>query len=107
VTKHCLRTEGKQFGHKSAALLCISGLVNIINLLKLSHVLLADQIEGQEKVLSNARKQFRMEDIDADDFKAVKSGCTGSLRILEAKVSDLPNKADNIKPIEACWILLY
>ncbi len=40
------------------------------------------------------------EDIDAEDFKAIKSECTETLRILEAKLADTPNKADSLKTIE-------
>ena len=62
--------------------------------------LLANQIEEQERILSNARKRFMMEDIDAADFKAIKSECTETLRMLEAKLAELPNKAESLKTIE-------
>jgi len=42
-----------------------------------------------------------MEDIDAEDFKAIKSECTESLRMLEVKLAEMPNKADGLKTIEA------
>ena len=61
---------------------------------------IAEHIEEQEKILSNARKRFMMEDIDAEDFKAIKSECSEALRILEAKLADMPNKADGMKTIE-------
>jgi site-specific DNA recombinase len=62
--------------------------------------LIAGQIDEQEKMLSNARRRFMMEDIDAEDFKAVKTECSEALRLLEAKLADLPNKADSLKTIE-------
>jgi site-specific DNA recombinase len=62
---------------------------------------IADQIEAQEKMLSNARKRFMTEEIDAEDFKAIKSDCTDELRKLEAKLGDMPNKADSLKSVEA------
>eukprot|EP01037_Dinobryon_pediforme_P007934 gene7934-8006_t len=49
--------------------------------------MIADQIDEQEKILSNARKRFMMEDIDAEDFKAIKSECSEALRMLEAKLT--------------------
>ncbi len=62
--------------------------------------LIAAQIEEQERILSNARKRFMMEDIDAGDFKAIKSECTEALRMLEVKLADMPNKADSLRTIE-------
>jgi site-specific DNA recombinase len=61
---------------------------------------IAEQIEQQEKLLSNARRRFMTEDIDAEDFKAIKSECNDELRKLEAKLSDMPNKAESLKTIE-------
>jgi site-specific DNA recombinase len=61
---------------------------------------LAEQIDEQERILSNARKRFMMEDIDAEDFKAIKSECSEALRMLEAKLADMPNKAEGLKTIE-------
>jgi DNA invertase Pin-like site-specific DNA recombinase len=61
---------------------------------------LAEQIERQEKVLSMARKRFMTEEIDATDFKAIKSECAEELKRLEAKLADLPGKADSLKTIE-------
>ena len=62
--------------------------------------LLADKIEEQEKMLSIARRRFMMEEIDLDDFKAIKSECTEALKRLEAKLGDMPNKAEGLKTIE-------
>ncbi len=61
---------------------------------------IADQIEQQEKILSNARKRFMTEEIDAEDFKAIKAECNEVLRILEAKLADMPNKAESLKTID-------
>jgi site-specific DNA recombinase len=61
----------------------------------------ADQIEAQERMLSNARKRVMTEEIDAADFKAIKTECTEELRKLEAKLGDMPNKADSLKTVEA------
>jgi len=61
---------------------------------------IAAQIEEQEKILSNARKRFMTEDIDAADFKAIKSDCTEALRMLEVKLTDMPNRADSLRTIE-------
>ena len=47
-----------------------------------------------------ARKRFMMEDIDAEDFKAIKSECTEALKMLEVKLADMPNKADSLRTIE-------
>ena len=38
--------------------------------------------------------------IDAEDFKAIKIRCNESLRMLEAELSDMRNKAENIKNVE-------
>jgi site-specific DNA recombinase len=51
-------------------------------------------------VPQEARKRFMTEEIDAGDFKAIKSECTEALRMLEAKLSDMPNKAESLKSIE-------
>lgn len=59
-----------------------------------------DKIEEQERVLSNARKRFMTDEIDAEDFKAVKLGCNEVLRVLEAKLTDMPNKIDSSKSVE-------
>jgi site-specific DNA recombinase len=61
---------------------------------------LAHQIETQEKILSAARKHFMLEEIDAEDFKAIKTECTEALRLLEGKLAEIPNKAENLKSIE-------
>jgi site-specific DNA recombinase len=61
---------------------------------------LAEQIEAQEKILSNARKRFMVEEIDAEDFRAIKTETTEALRLLESKLADLPNKAETLKSIE-------
>lgn len=61
---------------------------------------LAEQIEEQERMLSNARKRFMMEEIDAEDFKAIKAECSEALRVLEAKLADMPNKAGSLKTVE-------
>jgi site-specific DNA recombinase len=61
---------------------------------------LAQEIEQQEMMLSNARKRFMMEEIDAVDFKAIKSECSDALRLLEAKLADMPSKGDSLKTIE-------
>jgi site-specific DNA recombinase len=62
---------------------------------------IAGQVEAQEKILSNARKRFMMEEIDAEDFKAIKTECTEALRLLEAKLSDMPNRTESMKSIES------
>ena len=41
-----------------------------------------------------------MDDIDAADFKAIKMECTEALRMLEAKITKMPNKAKSLKTIE-------
>ncbi|WP_461450406.1 hypothetical protein [Mucilaginibacter sp.] len=43
---------------------------------------------------------FMMEEIDLEDFKAIKSECTEALKSLEAKLGDMPNKAEGLKTIE-------
>jgi len=62
---------------------------------------LAEKIESHERILSNARKRFMQEEIDADDFKAIKTECNEQLRILEAKMADLPNRVENIKTVSS------
>ena len=59
-----------------------------------------EQIDEQEKMLSNARKRFMMEEIDTGDFRAIKGECHETLKILEAKLADLPNKAVSLKTVE-------
>jgi|GEM_PF-2629974 len=61
---------------------------------------IATKIEEQEKVLSNARKRFMTEEIDVDDFKAIKVGCSKQLKRLDAKLSELPAKSDTLKSVE-------
>ena len=58
------------------------------------------EIERQETMLSNARKQIAAGEIDADDFKAIKADCNKALILLEDKLSSLPNKGDSLKTIE-------
>ena len=41
---------------------------------------LAAQIEEQERILSNARTRYMTDEIDGDDFKAVKMECNEALR---------------------------
>jgi site-specific DNA recombinase len=62
--------------------------------------LLAEQIEEQERMLSNARRNFMLEEIDGEDFKAIKAECNETLRLLEAKLADMPNKVEGLKTIE-------
>jgi site-specific DNA recombinase len=61
---------------------------------------IATKIEEQEKILSNARKRFMTEEIDAEDFKAIKIGCSEQLKRLDAKLSELPAKSDGLKTVE-------
>ncbi|MEB0263463.1 MULTISPECIES: recombinase family protein [unclassified Mucilaginibacter] len=63
-------------------------------------LVLAEQIDQQEKILSNARRRFMTEDIDAEDFKAIKGECTALLRVLEAKLADMPSNGDSLKTVE-------
>jgi len=58
------------------------------------------EIERQETMLSNARKQIAAGEIDADDFKVIKADCNKALMLLEDKLSNLPNKGDSLKTIE-------
>ena len=72
--------------------------------------MIALKIEEQEKILSNARKRFMTEDIDVEDFKAIKTECSDQLRRLDAQLSELPAKSDGIKTIEGlidCLISKY
>jgi hypothetical protein len=61
-----------------------------------------DQIDQQEKILSNAQRRFMMEDIDAEDFKAIKTACVATLNILGAKLSNKPSKGNCFK-----WLNLH
>jgi site-specific DNA recombinase len=61
---------------------------------------IADQIEIQERMLSNARKHFMMEEIDAKDFKAIKTDYANILRSLESKLAEMPNRAESLKTVE-------
>ena len=61
---------------------------------------IANSIEEQEKILSNARKKFMKEEIEPDDFRAVKTECQEELRKLESRLEDLPTKTDSLKTIE-------
>lgn len=61
---------------------------------------IATKIEEQEKILSNARKRFMTEEIDVEDFKAIKIGCSEQLKRLDAKLSELPAKSDGLKRVE-------
>lgn len=58
-------------------------------LCKLSN-LSTEQMDEQEKMLSNARKRFITEEIDAEDFRVIIGECNEALKILEAKLADLP-----------------
>ena len=44
------------------------------------------EIERQESLLSNARKQIAANDIGPDDFKAIKAHCSKALKLLEHKL---------------------
>lgn len=61
---------------------------------------IAEQIEEQEIMLSNARKRYMLDKIGEDDFKATKAECNEKLRVLEAKLADLPNKGESLRTIE-------
>jgi len=61
---------------------------------------LAGKIEEQERMLSNARKRYMTDEIDSEDFKAVKTECNEELRVLEAKLADMPGKSESLKNIE-------
>jgi site-specific DNA recombinase len=61
---------------------------------------IAQQIDHQEKILSNARKRFMTEEIDGEDFKAIKAECNEDLRKVEEKLANLPNKAESLKTVE-------
>jgi site-specific DNA recombinase len=51
-------------------------------------------------MLSNARKQIAANDIEPDDFKAIKADCNKALKLLEDKLENLPSKSDSLKTIE-------
>jgi site-specific DNA recombinase len=61
---------------------------------------IANLIEEQEVMLTNARKKYMKEEIEADDFKSVKSECQEELRKLEGRLEDLPTKSDSLRTIE-------
>lgn len=44
------------------------------------------EIECQETMLSNARKQIAANEIEADDFKAIKADCNKALKLLEDRL---------------------
>ncbi|WP_429378468.1 recombinase family protein [Mucilaginibacter sp. UYCu711] len=61
---------------------------------------ISTKIEEQELNLSKARKRLLKEEIDADDFKAIKAECNDELRMLESRLADLPAKSNELKSIE-------
>ncbi len=61
---------------------------------------LSNLIDEQELILSNARKRYMKEEIDTEDFKAIKAECNEALKTLEAKLADLPTKNNGLKTIE-------
>ncbi len=64
------------------------------------------EMERQEAMLSNARKQIASNDIEPDDFKAIKADCNKALMLLEDKLSALPSKGDSLKTIESLLDIL-
>lgn len=64
------------------------------------------EIERQEMMLSNARKQIAANEIEPDDFKAIKADCNKALMLLEDKLSGLPTKGDSLKTIESLLDIL-
>lgn len=61
---------------------------------------ISKKLEEQEAMLSNARKKLMKDEIDADDFKIIKTECNETLRKLEANLTDLPTRSDSLKTIE-------
>ncbi len=58
------------------------------------------QIELQESMLSSARKKLMNDEIDSDDFKAIKAECNQKLKQLEAELDDMPTKTESLRTIE-------
>ena len=58
------------------------------------------QIELQESMLSSARRKLMNDEIDAEDFKIIKSECNEKLRELEARLSEMPTKTESLRTIE-------
>ena len=50
------------------------------------------EIERQESLLSNVRKQIAENYIGPDDFKVIKADCNKALKLLEHKLENLPSK---------------
>jgi site-specific DNA recombinase len=63
-------------------------------------------IEEQETILSNARRKYAKEEMEADDFKVLKAECLLELRKLENKLEEIPAKKDNLKTIEGLLDIL-
>jgi site-specific DNA recombinase len=64
------------------------------------------EIERQEGMLSNARKQIASNEIEADDFKAIKADCNKALKLMEDKLENLPSKNDSLRTIESLLDIL-
>ncbi len=64
------------------------------------------EIELQETMLSNARKQIALKEIEPDDFKAIKTDCNKALKVLEDKLAELPGKDESLKTVEHLMDLL-
>ena len=60
---------------------------------------ISNLIREQEMMLSNARMRLVKEEIDANDFKIIKTECNETLRILEANLADLPPREESLKNI--------
>lgn len=58
------------------------------------------KIEEQEQTLSSARKKFLKDQIDEDDYRAIKKECNDLLKTLEAKLRDLPNRSTVLKSLD-------
>jgi site-specific DNA recombinase len=58
------------------------------------------EIEKQETMLSNSRKQIAAKEIEPDDFKAIKAACNKALKLLEDKLAELPGRDDSLKTVD-------
>jgi hypothetical protein len=50
--------------------------------------------------VTSARKRFMLEEIDSEDYKAIKTECNKTLTLLESKLAATPSKTESLKTIE-------
>ncbi|WP_090602933.1 recombinase family protein [Parapedobacter koreensis] len=58
------------------------------------------QIEEKEAMIAKARQRLMQDEIDAEDFKIIKTECRADVRELEDRLAELPAKTQTMKTLD-------